>query len=243
MILFVVPAYNEEKNIGALIEETHAYAVREGIEYRLIVVDDGSRDATAAIVREASGRYPCELISYAPNRGVGEAFRRGLYRALEICSERDVIVTKEADRTSDLGILKALTEKIRHDDQDVALASCYAKGGGVEGTTAYRRLLSHCANALIFMAFHIRGVHTYSSFYRAYRPSALRAVVARYGDLYEEPGFACVIELLVRLSRVRARIVEVPMVLRGSMRRGESKMRVGKTIAGYLSVMARNAFR
>lgn len=240
MILFVVPAYNEESNIGDLMDETHAYAVREKLDYRLLVVDDGSVDRTASIVGEAARRYPCELLSYNPNRGVGEAFRRGLSRALEICSDSDIIVTKEADRTSDLGILRMMIDGIRQ-GQDVVLASCYARGGSVEGTNAYRRLLSKCANALIYTAFHIKGVHTYSSFYRAYRPAALRAVRDRYGDFHVEPGFACVIELLVRLAKLRMRIMEVPMVLRGTMRRGQSKMRVGRTIAGYLRVIVRNA--
>lgn len=242
MILFVVPAYNEESNIGDLIEETHAYAQRERLDYRLLVVDDGSQDRTAAIVRESATRYPCDLLSYSPNRGVGEAFRRGLSRALEQCTDRDIIVTKEADRTSDLGILRTMIERIGQ-GYDVVLASCYASGGSVEGTNAYRRLLSKCANLLIYLAFHIKGVHTYSSFYRAYRPAALRAVLDRYGDFHAEPGFACVIELLVRLARVRAKITEVPMVLRGAMRRGQSKMRVGRTVAGYLRVIARNALR
>ncbi len=242
MLLFVVPAYNEEANIEALIRETHEFLSTRGLKYRLIVVDDGSRDRTAAIVGECAKKYPCEVVGYQPNRGVGEAFRRGLNRALELAGADDLIVTKEADRTSDMSILPDLLRKIGS-GCDVALASCYAKGGGIEGTTWFRLLCSRCANAMIYTAFHIRGVHTYSSFYRVYRPSALRKVLARYGDYYTEPGFACVIELLVRLAKTGARIEEVPMTLVSGRRIGKSKMKVMRTVFGYFRVIGRNLFR
>ena len=242
MIYFVVPAYNEEKNIGTLIEETHAFALSNHLEYKLIVVDDGSADETARIVLEKAHSYPCLLVSYKPNRGVGEAFRQGLNKALSLAKDKDVIVTKEADHTSDLGILQKLLEQVRS-GSDVALASCYAKGGGVTGTTLSRIILSRCANLLIYAAFNIRGIHTYSSFYRVYRPAALRKVLSRYGDFYEETGFGCVVELLVRLARLKMKITEVPMLLQTGLRVGKSKMKVGKTIQGYLRIIVRNAFR
>lgn len=242
MIIFVVPAYNEEKNIGLLIDETHVYAQREKMDYRLVVVDDGSGDGTASIVREKSAKLPCVLVSYQPNRGVGEAFRQGMKKALELAKPGDVIVTKEADRTSDLNILKKLIAKLDA-GADVALASCYAKDGGIIGTTWPRMFLSRSANFLIYAVFHIKGVHTYSSFYRAYRPAALQSVLQRYGDFYEEKGFVCVVELLVRLSRLRMKIVEVPMVLQSNQRIGQSKMKIGKTTLGYFRIMLRNAFR
>jgi dolichol-phosphate mannosyltransferase len=242
MLLFVVPAYNEEANIEALIRETHDFLATRGLPYHLIVVDDGSADRTADLVRTAAKKWPCEVVSYHPNKGVGEAFRRGLNRALDLAKEGDLIVTKEADRTSDMAILPDLLKKMES-GCDAALASCYAKGGGIEGTTFSRMFLSRCANALIYAAFHIRGIHTYSSFYRVYRPESLRKVLTRYGDFYRETGFACVIELLVRLAKTGARIEEVPMVLVSGKRVGKSKMKVGRTILGYFRVIGRNFLR
>lgn len=239
MIYFVIPAYNEEANIESLIRETDAFLSSRKLGYRLIIVDDGSTDRTAEIVREKAKHRPIELVSYRPNRGVGEAFRQGLHRALALAGEDDQIVTKEADGTSDLAILLELLARVEA-GCDVALASCYAKGGGIEDTTWLRLLTSRCANGLIQAAFNIRGVRTYSSFYRAYRPAILRRALSRYGDFYKEAGFACVIELLVRLVRCGARVEEVPTVLRSSRRIGKSKMKVGRTILGYFHVIGRN---
>ena len=158
-----------------------------------------------------------------------------------LAQDTDRIVTLEADLTSDLEILPDMLEKAR-EGADVVLASCYARDGRMEGTAWHRRFLSRGANFFIGMLFGIRGVNTYSSFYRVYRPSSLRAVLKRYGDFYEEKGFGCVVELLIRLSRLSQKIEEVPMVLKGGLRQGKSKMKIGRTIAGYARLMARNAF-
>jgi dolichol-phosphate mannosyltransferase len=240
MILFVVPAYNEERNISDSIAETHRFASTQQWDHRIIVVDDGSSDRTAGLVLELAKHYPCQLISYQPNRGVGEAFRRGLNEALKMAADTDWIVTLEADRTGDLQILPEMF-RVAASGKDVVLASCYAAGGGVEGTNWYRTLLSKVANFMIRFSLRLKDIRTFSSFYRVYRPAALRSVLERYGDFYQESGFACVIELLARLARTGQRIAEVPMVLQGSKRRGPSKMKVGRTILGYLRVIVRNA--
>ncbi len=241
MIYFVVPAYNEELNIERQIRQTDAFAKSQGLTYRLIIVDDGSSDRTAEIVSAKASVFPCELVSYQPNQGVGEAFRRGFKKALEMATSNDWIVTLEADGTSDLGILKDLIKKIEN-GCDVALASVYAKGGGIEGTTQIRMFLSRCANRLLYTFCPIKGVRTYSSFYRVYRPAALREILSVYGDFYKEAGFACVVELLIRLARTGKSIEEVPMVLRGQHREGQSKMKILKTIIGYLRIISRNLF-
>ncbi len=241
MIFFVVPAFNEEQNIGRLVDRTDAYCRSRALEYRLIIADDGSRDKTAEIVREKSKQLPVTLITYQPNRGVQEAFARGFVAALESAKETDVIVTMEADGTADWDILTVFLERIKQ-GFDVVVASYYAKGGSVEGTVWYRKVLSRGGNLFTRIFLPIPGIHTYSSFYRAYRPSTLRAILEHYGDFYKEVGFSCVVELLYRLHKMGFKLGEVPMVLQGAARVGKSKMRVFQTINGYLRIASRCAF-
>ncbi len=241
MIYFLAPAYNEEANVAGLIGDVDAFARSHGIEYRLLIADDGSGDRTAEIVAECSARYPCEVLSYKPNQGPGEAFRRGFNSLLEQAKDGDFIVTLESDRTADLNLVTGFLAKAAA-GADLVVASYYAKGGSVEGTAWHRKLLSRAANVLISGTLGVRGIHTYSSFFRLYRVRALRAVREAYGDFYQEKGFACVLELLVRMSKLGQRLDEVPMVLQGANRIGKSKMRVGRTIQGYLRVIARNVF-
>ena len=242
MNFFVVPAYNEEMNIGRLIKSLGDYHKKTGENYRLIVVDDGSRDRTSEIVKEHSDRFPCAGIRYFPNQGVQDAFRRGFLRVLENAGPKDMIFTLEADGTADLGLIPIFLEKIRK-GADVVVASYYAKGGSVEGTVWHRKILSRLGNLFTRVFLPIPGIHTYSSFYRAYRPSALRAVLDRYGDFYKETGFSCVVELLYRLYKMDFKLGEVPMVLQGSSRIGKSKMKVLQTIKGYLRIAARYAVK
>lgn len=242
MIVFLVPAYNEEKNIAKLLDKTDEQMKKLNIKYRILIVNDGSTDSTIEVVESLKDSIPLDLYSYYPNKGVGEAFRRGFQRLLSVCSDEDIIITKEADNTSDLNILNQLIANIDR-GYDVVLASCYAKGAGVIGTTLFRIFLSKCANFMIRLFFHLKDIHTYSSFYRAYRAKALKEIYRIYGEhLIEEPGFECMVELIIKFSRNKKfKITEVPMVLDGTRRVGKSKMQVLKTIKGFLKVILKES--
>lgn len=239
MVIFVVPAFNEAANIPELLRMTHEKMCGHGLKYRIILVNDGSTDRTVDVVLGLQEKFPVDLVNCWPNQGVGAAFRLGLSRALQCGNGNDIIVTKEADNTSDLDILCEMLRKISS-GYDVALASCYAPEGKVLGTTLDRRVLSYVANFLIKSFFPIKGIHTYSSFYRAYRAEVLkRAFFAYEGRLISEAGFTCMVEMLINLHRLPIRIAEVPMVLRGNVRKGMSKMNRTRTIFGYLLLIGK----
>lgn len=246
MLYFLIPAYNEEPNIGRLL-----LRLQQGMEhwgwpperYGVYVVNDGSTDGTREAVLSFAQRGPLRLIDHPRNLGVDRAFKTGFEAVLGQAQDDDLLVTMEADNTSDLAVL---AEMLRHAraGTDLVLASCYAPGGGVVGTTPLRMLLSKIANGLLYLLFPIPGVHTYSSFYRIYRVGALRAGYQAFGErLMEEKGFVCVVELLINLARLPLSLSEVPMLLQGDQRRGPSKMRILRTIWGYLRLMAKLKLR
>ena len=79
----VLPAYNEAENIGRVIESAVRYLGDRQICYEIIVVNDGSSDATAAIVGELSTQNPqIQLINHPQNLGYGSALRSGFDHAL-----------------------------------------------------------------------------------------------------------------------------------------------------------------
>jgi dolichol-phosphate mannosyltransferase len=238
MLHFVVPAYNEEQNIGSLLESLSRRLAAQDSPYRIVVVDDGSVDRTVAIVRDYAAKMPIQLVPHETNKGPGKAFDTGFRAVLHDAADGDLIITQEADNTSDPAILGPMIREAQQ-DAEVVLASCYAPGGGIEGTTFTRKFLSSGANLMLRIVFPI-GIHTYSSFYRVYRVAVLRKAYALYGDnLITEPGFVSMVELLIKLGRMGVRFKEVPMVLRCQARRDQSKMKVFKTIRGYLRLMAR----
>jgi dolichol-phosphate mannosyltransferase len=183
--------------------------------------------------------HPASLERHPRNLGPGAAFISGFRRVLTIARDTDPIVTLEADRTSDLQILPEMLRRFDTGAQ-VVLASVYHPGGGLENAPFHRRALSSGANYLLRHLFEMPNVRTFSSFYRIYQAGLLRKAMQLYGlRLIEEPGFASVVELLLRLHRMGARIEEVPMVLDSSRRIGSSRMRLGRTVTAYLRMMAR----
>lgn len=238
-IIFIVPAYNEAENIPLLLKNIGSKMEEEGYPYAIIIIDDGSSDGTQEILENFSVSLPLRAIRHRENLGVGEAFRRGFREALSIANDDDIIITKEADNTSDVTILPGIIKKI-NEGYEVALASCYAPEGRIVGTSLFRRALSSGANMLLKIFFPIRGVNTYSSFYRGYKAGIISRVVSAYGpDFIKENGFACMVELLIKLNRLKARITEVPLVLYFKARKGKSKMKILSTIKGYLRVIRR----
>ncbi len=243
MVIFIVPAYNEEANIGRLLTGMQAKLEAIRCPARVIIVDDASQDRTGEIAQSFAPRLSVEVVRNPVNRGVAEAFRAGFRRALEIAGPEDVIVTKEADNTSDLSVLEAMLARTA-EGYDFVLASCFAPQGKVVNSTMDRHVLSWAANWLLRTFFPIPGIHTYSSFYRAYRAETLRRAFEVYeGKLLECQGFGCMVEMLVKMRRLPVRMVEVPMVLQCDLRRGPSKMRRLRTIQEYLHLIRREAFR
>jgi dolichol-phosphate mannosyltransferase len=238
MNVFVIPAYNEEANLPRLIADLEA---REQLWAggRVIVVDDGSDDGTADVARSHRGPVPIEVIRFTENQGPGRAFDIGFRRALELAPQDGLIVTLEADSTSDLDAVAEMIATARS-GADVVLAS-HHDGGELVNVRAHRRFLSRAAAYAIRRTAGL-DARTVSSFFRVYRASALRAAYLTHFDTFiREAGFACKAELLIKLDRMSARIAEVPVALDWSRREGASKMRVLPTVGGYARMMMRQA--
>lgn len=237
MIHAVVPVLNEEPNIAGLVLRLED-ALQPFAPYRVLFVDDGSTDRTGEVLE---GKGPAiQTVSHPRNLGPGAAFRTGFTRVLETLQPADLVVTLEGDGTSDLAILPRMVSRIRHEDDDIVLASCYLFGGGIKGTSLHRVGLSHIANGLIKQTLGLSGLATLSSFFRLYQGRALLRLRESSGErLFESNGFESQIEILHLAARLKMRISEVPMVLDGSRRLGKSKMKILRTSLAYLRLVAR----
>lgn len=243
MIHVVVPAFNEAENLDGLL-----LGIRERLEpfalpHRIVIVDDGSSDDTAARARAASlEASPVEVVSHPRNLGPGAAFRSGFLHVLKDADPLDVVVTLEGDRTSDESVLPRLLHRVWEEGDEIALASCYLYGGGIAGTDLHRVALSHIANGLMKKALGLSGLATLSSFYRVYQVGALLKMRERWGEGFiTSQGFECMVEVLYRAARLGLRVSEVPMLLDGSRRVGKSKMKIVRTSLAYLHLAARAA--
>jgi dolichol-phosphate mannosyltransferase len=239
--VFVVPAYNEQENLPRLLADLERRPALFPPGSRVVIVDDGSEDATTALVRSYAGPLTVELVELGRNQGPGAAFRAGFAAALRGCPDDALVVTLEADTTSDLGRLPSMLERAAA-GAELVLASVHG-GGRMLNVPHSRRVLSKAAGAMVRLALGV-DARTVSSFFRVYHASLLRSALERYGDDFiREPGFACKAELLAKLAALGARIEEVPVDLDAGARVGASRMPVLQTMLGYSRLIVRHRAR
>jgi dolichol-phosphate mannosyltransferase len=123
---------------------------------------------------------------------------------------------------------------------DVVLASPYMYGGGITNTSALRVFISHIANAFVKEFLGVHGIITVSSFFRLHRGSVLLKLQTYYGPrVVERRGFESMIEALLKMMYLKTTISEVPMLLDTNLRVGKSKMKIMRTVLGYLALARR----
>ncbi len=241
MIYVFLPAYNEEEALPRLVEKFDREFKKSGEAYRIVVVDDGSRDGTAAAALKLAQTYPLELLKHEVNQGLGQTVIDGFRHTAKIASADDLIISMDCDDTHDPKYLHEAVKKIR-EGYDLVILSRYQKGGGEEGLSAFRSFTSRCAGSFLKVFFPIRGVWEYSCGYRVYRASAMKRVIEVLGDKFVEfphMGFVAVPEILLKFRMLGMRISEVPFRLRYDQKKGRSKMNVGRTISGYMALVFR----
>ncbi len=234
-ITVMLPAYNEEKDLPVLLGRIQ-YALSQWANYRILVVDDGSRDQTAQIVRDAGKQMPVELIQHPQNMGLGAAMRTGLKAAAH---DSDVVITLDADNSQDPELMKTMVERLA-EGFDVVIASRFQPGAQEIGVPPFRVLLSHVSSAGIRTIVRYPGVRDYTCGFRAYRAETLRKLIDTFGDNFiRENGFSCMFELLLNLRAIQARVSEVPLILRYDLKEGASKMRILRTMWRYVITLTR----
>jgi glycosyltransferase involved in cell wall biosynthesis len=229
--IVVLPTYNERENVVALLRTVRA-AIPDA---DVLVVDDNSPDGTAALVEEtAAEQDQIKLLRRAGKQGLGSAYRQGFAIALD--EGYDVVVSMDVDFSHDPAVLPELVRLIRS-GADAVVGSRYVPGGATVDWPLHRRLLSRWGNR--YTSFVLRlGVHDCTSGYRAYRADALRAIDP--GSTTAE-GYAFLTELVRRLVRQGARVVETPIVF-ADRRYGVSKMS-GRIVAESMLLVTRWAAR
>lgn len=120
-VSIIIPAFEEQDRLGDSARKVLAYIAESGISAELIIVDDGSGDATADVGRAACAEYPeirSQVIRYSPNRGKGFAVITGLEAA-----EGTIALFSDADLSTPIEELPKLVDPIRNDEFDVTFGS------------------------------------------------------------------------------------------------------------------------
>jgi glycosyltransferase involved in cell wall biosynthesis len=235
LIYFLIPVFNEKDNIPNLFREL--VGVLPGEERYFVFYDDGSTDISGEEIRRCFSGLDFVILGDGINHGPGFAFNKGFQWVIEhSASAEDCIITLEADCTSDLRILPQMIAFSRA-GYSLVLASVYAQGGGFDKTWFFRKVISSVANSLFRIVFDIK-VLTLSSFYRCYSIQLLKEIGKKYKDRFiAEPGFICMVEILLKAIYCGGNIIEVPVVLFSAKRIGKSKMKFTETSLAYFKFL------
>src|SRR5215813_3242615 len=171
----VVPAYNEEHRIAPTLARLFAHLSSQAMRYEIVVVDDGSRDATCAVVEAAMARIPnLRLVRQTPNRGKGAAVRMGM-----LAARGQIRVMSDADGSMPPEQLPRLLAPIVACKAEIAIGSRYAEGAKTDvKQPAYRVLWSRLANTLIQRSL-VPGVRDTQCGFKAFTAEAARDLFGR----------------------------------------------------------------
>jgi len=198
----IVPAYNEAERLGSSLHQMLAYIAESKWEAEIIVVNDGSRDQTAAVVKEFSSRNPIvRLIENPGNRGKGYSVRNGMLNA-----SGQLLLFTDADLSSPIEEAPKLLAAIEN-GADVAIGSRYLQSElQTRKQPIHRRMLGRAFNLALRVILGLSYVDTQCGF-KAFTRNAVNTVFPNMK--IERWGFDP--EILFLAKRYGLRVAEVPV--------------------------------
>jgi len=198
----VLPAYNESERIAATLEKIFAHAEQNNWQSEIIVVNDGSHDDTANIIRQCAAQHPNLTLRENPgNRGKGYSVRNGILHA-----HGDVLLFSDADLSSPIAEAEKLIAAIQN-GADIAIGSRWLKTElQIQRQPLYRQLLGRIFNLLLRLILGLQFRDTQCGF-KAFTQEAARSVFPL--QRIERWGFDP--ELLYLAKKLRFSVEEVPV--------------------------------
>jgi dolichol-phosphate mannosyltransferase len=236
MLIFLLPAYNEELSIKPLFDKIIHFCEKEQHNFKIILCNDGSTDKTKLEALKYEKKVDLEIIDHAFNRGLGETERDLFERAAAIADDGDICVRFDCDNTHEPEFINKMITKIQ-EGYDVIIASRFQEGGGGTGLSNFRSFISLCANKFMHLFFFVKNVKEYSCGFRAYRGSILKKAVNIYGNNFIQLkglGFTSTLETVIKLNLIGAKFQEIPFVLKYNQKLSSSKMVLSITTLGYI---------
>lgn len=225
----LIPTYNESENIARMIDTI----ISLPLEVDILIIDDGSPDGTASIVKERQKQYPDQLhlMERSGKLGLGTAYIAGFRWALE--HGYAYIFEMDCDFSHPPHKLAELYEVCRSGQADVAVGSRYVKGGAVKNWPLSRILISYGASLYVRMITGIPVKDTTAGFV-CYKREVLESM--DLGSIRFK-GYAFQIEMKYTAHALGFKVVEVPITF-VDREFGASKMSSSIFGEGFVGVWA-----
>ncbi len=213
--LMIVPTYNEKENLARLVGELRGLPG----DVHVLVVDDHSPDGTGEIADGLAGADPgVHVLHRAGKLGLGTAYRAGFAFGLE--RGYAYLCTMDADFSHNPERLPAMLD-MAESGYDLVIGSRYVPGGGVVGSTPFRKFVSYGANWLAHLLLGVSARDCTAGF-RCYRRIVLETVDL---DSIFSSGYSFLIEMAFLCQRAGFRMGEVPITF---VNRTEGSSKISK---------------
>jgi dolichyl-phosphate beta-glucosyltransferase len=198
----VIPAYNESARLGATLEKVLAYVHKQGWNAEVIVVNDGSRDDTADIVKRFAEKDPIlRLIENPGNRGKGYSVRNGMLNA-----RAQIVLFSDADLSSPIEEAPKLFQALK-DGADIAIGSRWLRAETqTQRQPLHRQIFGRVFNLLLRITLGLQFADTQCGF-KAFKQLAVRAIFPQ--QKIERWGFDP--EILFLARKFGFKVKEVPV--------------------------------
>ncbi len=222
----VVPAYNEAQRILPSLEHVFTHLDARHEAYEVLVIDDGSTDDTAAVVRRRFGDRPqLRLLSYGGNHGKGYAVRFGGRQATG-----DVVLFSDADFSTPIEEVDKMLPLLLEHGYDMVIGSRAVKGAEIrERQPFYREAAGKLFNLLVRVLVAPEFHDTQCGF-KCYRRDPMSPVLERQ----QIDGFAFDVEMIALARAAGLKIAEVPVVWVNSP---TSKVGLGGGLAAFVDLI------
>ncbi len=226
--LVIIPTYNERENVEAIVKAI--FQLRQ--DFHVLVIDDGSPDGTADIVKSLQASFPNELFlqERRGKLGLGTAYIHGFKWAVE--RGYGYIFEMDADFSHSPSDLPRLYNACRNDGADLAIGSRYVRGGGLKNWPRNRIALSKGASAYTRMILWM-PISDPTAGFMCYKKEVLETINL---EEIHFVGYAFQIEMKFAAWKLGFRLKEVPIQFE-DRKYGESKMSKGIVKEGILGVL------
>lgn len=227
--LVIIPTYNEKENIREIIAAVFALPGN----FHVLIIDDGSPDGTAALVKEAQKEYPetLHLLERSGKLGLGTAYLTGFRWALD--HGYDYIFEMDADFSHNPQDLLRLYEACSEGGAQLSVGSRYCNGVSVIDWPISRIIMSYFASAYVRTVLGMRVYDTTAGFV-CYKREVLETLDL---DAVKMKGYGFQIEMKYSAWKLGFTIKEVPIVFT-NRQKGTSKMSGGIFGEAFWGVMA-----
>lgn len=229
--IVIIPTYNEKENIAEMINAVMELSTL-GYDFHLLIIDDGSPDGTAEIIKEHQKIFPEKLFleQRKGKLGLGTAYIHGFKWAL--AKNYDLIFEMDADFSHNPKDLIQLYNACTKENFDVAIGSRYIQGVNVVNWPMSRVLMSYFAGYYVRFITGMKIMDTTAGF-KCYKSEVLRKIEL---DKIKFVGYAFQIEMKFLAWKYGFKIKEVPIIFT-ERTKGQSKMTVGIFKEAFLGVI------